>query len=77
MHDSAINLWKDFTDLVRLELRIKFNKEKTVQPGLISKILEAAKLKHPERWTGPVQDCTLDRVVWLNPTKEKCEQEIC
>jgi putative transposase len=40
-------------------------------------ILEAAKLKHPERWTGPVQDCTLDRVVWLNPTKEKCEQEIC
>ncbi|CAD8076489.1 unnamed protein product [Paramecium primaurelia] len=25
MHDSAINLWKDFTDLVRLELRAKFD----------------------------------------------------
>ncbi|CAD8184165.1 unnamed protein product [Paramecium octaurelia] len=28
MHDTAINLWKDFTDLVRLELRAKFDSKK-------------------------------------------------
>lgn len=28
VHDSAINLWKDFTDLVRLELRIKITPPK-------------------------------------------------
>jgi putative transposase len=41
------------------------------------KILQAAKAKHPERWAGPIQNCTLEEIVWLNPTKEKNEQEIC
>ena len=41
------------------------------------KILQAAKSKNPERWTGPIQNCTLEDIVWLNPTKERNEQEIC
>jgi len=41
------------------------------------KILQAAKAKHPERWAGPIQNCTLEEVVWLNPTKEKIKQKIC
>lgn len=40
-------------------------------------ILETAKAKNPQRWTGPVQDCTLEQVVWLNPSKEKSKQNVC
>jgi len=41
-----------------------------------NEVLEAAKAKHPERWTGSVQNCTLDDIVWLNPSKEKSELKI-
>jgi putative transposase len=40
-------------------------------------VLKAAKAKHPERWTGSIQDCTIDDVVWLNPSKEKSKLKIC
>lgn len=40
-------------------------------------ILETAKTKNPERWTGPVQDCTIEQAVWLNPSKEKSKEEVC
>ncbi|RYD07009.1 hypothetical protein N752_00070 [Desulforamulus aquiferis] len=54
--------------------------------GLSTQILEKralfyekAKSKHPERWSGPTRDWTLDDAVWLNPdrieekeTKENC-----
>lgn len=32
-------------------------------------VYEEAKLKHPERWTGPVRDWSLDEIVWLNPAR--------
>ena len=37
------------------------------------KLLNEAKAKHPERWSSDIQDCTLDEVVWLNPTNEEIE----
>ena len=39
-------------------------------------ILHQAKAKNPERWRGDIQDCTLDEVVWLNPTNEKNEEQV-
>ena len=40
-------------------------------------MLETAKEKNPERWTGPVQDCTMEQAVWLNPSKEKSKEKVC
>jgi len=40
-------------------------------------ILETAKAKNPERWTGPVQNCTMEQAVWLNPSKEKNNEKAC
>lgn len=34
-------------------------------------VYEEAKLKHPERWSGPIRDWTLDEIVWLNPERVK------
>ena len=51
-----------------------------VSEGILNRrkeILEAEKVKNPERWSGPVQDCTLEKIVWVNPSKAKIEQKIC
>lgn len=37
------------------------------------KVYEAAKLAHPERWSGNTRDWSLDDTVWLNP--ERTQQE--
>lgn len=34
-------------------------------------VYEKAKLKHPERWSGPIRDWTVDEIVWLNPERIK------
>ena len=39
-------------------------------------LLNQAKAKHPERWSSDIQDCTLEDVVWLNPTNEKPENKV-
>ncbi len=39
-------------------------------------LLNQAKAKHPERWSSDIQDCTLEDVVWLNPTNEKLENKV-
>ena len=48
--------------------------------GILAKrkeILEAARAEHPERWSGSVQDCTIEQRVWLNPAKEKNKEKAC
>lgn len=44
-----------------------------------TQVYEEAKLLHPERWSGPIRDWTVDEIDWLNPeraeeaeSKEKC-----
>jgi len=32
-------------------------------------VYEAAKLRHPERWSGSIRDWTLEELVWLNPDR--------
>lgn len=39
-------------------------------------ILETARAKTPERWTGNVQNCELEDVVWLNPVNETNKQKV-
>ncbi len=34
---------------------------------------EAARTRHPERWSGQIRDWTLEDVVWLNPEREMQE----
>ena len=37
-------------------------------------VYEAARRRHPERWSGNTRDWTLPEVVWLNPAKPKQRQ---
>jgi len=42
-------------------------------------VYEAAKLRHPERWSGKTRNWTLSEKVWLNPEKEEsieCIEEL-
>ncbi|MDR3667846.1 MAG: hypothetical protein P4L35_13470 [Ignavibacteriaceae bacterium] len=36
---------------------------------------EAAKARHPERWTGQTRDWSLINEVWLNPEKSQVEDK--
>ena len=36
-------------------------------------VYEAAKARHPERWSGDTRNWDLDHVVWLNPENVKTE----
>lgn len=36
-------------------------------------VYEAAKAKHPERWSGNIRDWSLEDKVWLNPEKKQIE----
>ncbi len=36
-------------------------------------VYEAAKRRHPQRWSGQTRDWTLPEIVWLNPAKAKPE----
>ncbi len=45
-----------------------FNKKKA--------IYEAAKQKHPERWSGEIKDSSLDKTVWLNPEEIEDEEQL-
>jgi putative transposase len=38
-------------------------------------VYEKAKFKHPERWSGPIRDWTLDETVWLNPDRVEAESK--
>jgi len=40
-------------------------------------VIKATRLKHPERWSGTIQNCSLENTVWLNPAKEDATQKIC
>lgn len=39
-------------------------------------ILEQARAKNPERWSGPIQNCELENIIWLNPVKKESEKKI-
>ena len=39
-------------------------------------ILEQARAKNPERWSGPIQNSELENIVWLNPVKKESEKKI-
>lgn len=39
-------------------------------------VYEAAKLKHPERWSGSVRNWKISETVWLNPEKEISENSV-
>ena len=38
-------------------------------------VYEAAKAKHPERWSASTRDWTLSDLVWLNPEKSESEKD--
>ena len=39
-------------------------------------IYEAAKQKHPERWSRGIRDWSIDKTVWLNPVKSETEEQL-
>jgi putative transposase len=41
-----------------------------------SAVYEAAKQKHPERWSGDIRDWSLEKTAWLNPETNETEKQL-